>query len=457
MIAVPALRVRGSQLAIVTLAAAVAVERFVFGNPGITPPLGNTVPDAELFGLDLAVRRGDDLVRVEFGVLVLVVLIGVVALVVNLTRGSAGQALLAVRSNERAAAAAGIDVTAIKLMVFGVSSFLAGLAGGLLGYSRGQISVGSFTALVGVSFLAYAYLGGITSVSGALIAGALAPLGIGYVVLNDVLGEQFARYYLLVVGAAAAGDVDPQPDRDRPVRSRPRVRGSACAGARRGSTVAVGRGAGMSVALSVTDLTVGYGGLVANDSVSLEVRAGQVVGLIGPNGAGKSTFVDAVSGFTPYSGCVAIGERPLDGLPPHKRRRLGLSRTWQSVELFDDLSVRANVAAAHRTVTPWSFLGDLVRPGRHAASSEVDEILQSMDLATVATAMPGGLSLGQRKRLGVARALAGRPVGDVARRAGVRARPDRAPPTRRAHPSPRRRRARRALDRARRRHGARHL
>ena len=67
VIAVPALRVRGSQLAVVTLAAAVAVERFVFGNPGITPPLGNPVPDAELFGLDLAVRRGDDLVRFQFG------------------------------------------------------------------------------------------------------------------------------------------------------------------------------------------------------------------------------------------------------------------------------------------------------------------------------------------------------------------------------------------------------
>ena len=165
----------------------------------------------------------------------------------------------------------------------------------------------------------------------------------------------------------------------------------------------------MSVALSVTDLTVGYGGLVANDHVSLEVRSGQVVGLIGPNGAGKSTFVDAACGFARYTGSVALGDRPLDGLPPHKRRRLGLSRTWQSVELFDDLGVRANVAAAHRTVTPWSFLGDLVRPGRHTESGEVDEILQSMDLASVATAMPGGLSLGQRKRLGVARSLAGRP------------------------------------------------
>jgi branched-chain amino acid transport system permease protein len=200
VIAVPALRVRGSQLAIVTLAAAVAVERFLFGNPGITPPLGNRVPDARLFGLDLAIRRGDDLVRIEFGLFVLVVLLVVVAVVVNVTRGSTGQALLAVRSNERAAAAAGIDVTAVKLTVFGLSSFLAGLAGGLLGYSRGQISVGSFTALVGVSFLAFAYLGGITSITGALIAGALAPLGIGYVVLNDVLGDSLARYYLLVSG-----------------------------------------------------------------------------------------------------------------------------------------------------------------------------------------------------------------------------------------------------------------
>jgi len=166
----------------------------------------------------------------------------------------------------------------------------------------------------------------------------------------------------------------------------------------------------VSVALTVTDLSVGYGGLLANDRVSIEVRAGQVVGLIGPNGAGKSTFVDAVSGFTPYSGRVTLGDRSLEGLPPHKRKRQGLSRTWQSVELFDDLSVRANVAAADRTVTARSFLGDLVHPGRQAESRNVDEILDSMDLRGVASAMPGALSLGQRKRLGVARALAGKPA-----------------------------------------------
>lgn len=200
VIAIPALRVRGSQLAVVTLAAAVAVERFIFGNPGITPLLGNPVPDAHLPGIDLAVRRKGDLVRLPFAIFVLVVLLSAIALVINLTRGSAGRAMLAIRSNERAAAAAGIDVTATKVLVFAVSSFLAGLAGCLLGYSRGQVSVGSFTAMVGVAVLAYAYLGGITSIVGALIAGTLAPLGIGYVILNDALGESMNRYYLLISG-----------------------------------------------------------------------------------------------------------------------------------------------------------------------------------------------------------------------------------------------------------------
>ncbi len=200
VIAIPALRVRGSQLAVVTLAAAVAVERFIFGNPGITPLLGNPVPDARLPGVDLAIRRKGDLVRLPFAIFVLLILLAVVALVINLTRGNAGRAMLAIRSNERAAAAAGINVTATKVLVFAVSSFLAGLAGCLLAYSRGQVSVGSFTALIGVALLAYAYLGGITSVAGAALAGALAPLGIGYVILSDLLGENMNRYYLLISG-----------------------------------------------------------------------------------------------------------------------------------------------------------------------------------------------------------------------------------------------------------------
>jgi branched-chain amino acid transport system permease protein len=118
--------------------------------------------------------------------------------VANLGRSGTGRALLAVRSNERAAASIGVDVAAAKLLAFGVSAFLAGLGGALIGYSRGQLSADSFGVSVSLTLLAFAYLGGITSVGGALVAGALAPLGIGYVVLdrNTDIGE----HYLLVSG-----------------------------------------------------------------------------------------------------------------------------------------------------------------------------------------------------------------------------------------------------------------
>src|SRR5918995_949554 len=198
LVAVPALRVRGVQLAVVTLAAGVAIENFVFENPKLTPTTGNIIPDPRLLGLDLGIRRGAEVARWQFGILVLVVLTLAALAVANLTRSGTGRALLAVRSNERAAASLGVDVAAAKLVAFGMSAFLAGLGGALIGYSRGQLSATSFGVSVSLTLLAFAYLGGITSVGGALVAGTLAPLGIGYVVLDRAtdLGE----HYLLVSG-----------------------------------------------------------------------------------------------------------------------------------------------------------------------------------------------------------------------------------------------------------------
>ena len=164
------------------------------------------------------------------------------------------------------------------------------------------------------------------------------------------------------------------------------------------------------ICLQIDHLTVRYGGLLANDSVSLAVAAGEVVGLIGPNGAGKSTLVDAVCGFVPYHGGVSLRGRSIDGLPPHRRSRAGLSRTWQSVELFTDLTVRANVEVADRIVTAGSFFADAFRPGRHRRHDRVDAALDAVGLSDVAGSYPRELSLGQRKRLGVARALAGTPA-----------------------------------------------
>ncbi|MGV9453807.1 ABC transporter permease [Streptomyces sp. NPDC003635] len=198
LVGLPALRIRGAQLALVTLAGAVTIERLVFRNPHLSAPGGELIEDATLFGLDLGVREGTELVRLPFAAMVLTVLMLAAVGVGNLARSATGRAFLAVRSNERAAAAAGIDVAATKLVAFALASFLAGVGGCLIGYSRGQLSADSFSVLAGLSFLAFAYLGGITSIAGAMVAGLLAPSGLAYVFFDRSI--DLGEYYVLVSG-----------------------------------------------------------------------------------------------------------------------------------------------------------------------------------------------------------------------------------------------------------------
>lgn len=198
LVALPAFRIRGTQLAIVTIAAALVIQNFVFSNPDLSPVAGNPVGNPYLFGLNLSIQRGYDIATLAFGLTTLVIAVLFAAMFIVLARGRSGRAWLAVRSNERAAAAAGVNVRALKLTGFGVSAFIAGGAGALIGYSRGQLTVDSFTVSIGLLMLAVTYLGGITSLSGAMIAGAIAPLGVIYVVLNAHIN--FGEYYDLVAG-----------------------------------------------------------------------------------------------------------------------------------------------------------------------------------------------------------------------------------------------------------------
>lgn len=164
--------------------------------------------------------------------------------------------------------------------------------------------------------------------------------------------------------------------------------------------------------LKTYDLTVRYGGLAANADVNLEVPEGKLVGLIGPNGAGKTTFIDAITGFTGISsGRVEFDGTDLAGLTPDRRAHLGLVRTFQSLELFEDLTVRENLLAAAERPTWWSFALDLIRPPKTAAVNEarVADALDVLDLHGIAERLPMDLSHGQRKLVGVARALAAKP------------------------------------------------
>lgn len=159
--------------------------------------------------------------------------------------------------------------------------------------------------------------------------------------------------------------------------------------------------------LATRGLTVSYGGVKANDSIDLEVYAGEVVGLIGPNGAGKTTFIDAVSGFTDCTGEVWVGDRRVDSMPPYRRRRHGLARSWQSGELFADLTAGENLQVVRHRVGIRSMLVDLVRRGGSKLDEEVYSTLCAVGLDHAADRLPEELSLGEQKLVGVARALTG--------------------------------------------------
>ena len=135
------------------------------------------------------------------------------------------------------------------------------------------------------------------------------------------------------------------------------------------------------------------------------MRSGEIVGLIGPNGAGKTSLIDAVSGFARSTGDARIDGRSLNGKRPHQRAAAGLARTWQGVELFEDLSVLDNVRVGLESVRPWTVLADAFRPNRRRATPEALAVLEELRLVDHAESLPGTLSQGQRKLVGVARAM----------------------------------------------------
>jgi branched-chain amino acid transport system ATP-binding protein len=164
----------------------------------------------------------------------------------------------------------------------------------------------------------------------------------------------------------------------------------------------------LSTVLATVDLSVRFGGVRAVDDVDVVVEEGTLVGLIGPNGAGKTTFVDAILGFVRYTGRVELDGRDLAGMAPHARARRGLARTWQSTELFDDLTVRENLTVAAERPSFLSLAAELVGK-RIAGNAAAEDALALLGLDSIAEAMPAELTQGQRKLVGVARAIAMQP------------------------------------------------
>ncbi|MEQ6901574.1 ATP-binding cassette domain-containing protein [Nocardioides sp. YIM 152588] len=411
-VGLPALRVRGLPVAVVTLAMAVALEAVWFHNPDYVGTVGAEVTGPELFGIDLRARIGLDYPRLPFGLLVLGVLVAVAVAVARLRLSRLGSQMLAVRANERSAAGAGVAVVRVKLIAFAIGAFIAGLGGSMLAYMEGTVTFASFTALLGITVFAMAYLAGITSVSGGIVAGVAGvgglmayllhngvDVGDGYGVITGIglvitvianpegivgpIHEAIARRRRKAALAAAPEGADP-------------TSASADEDALGGRLEPMPPVEGGEVVLDAVGVRVRYGGVVAVAGVDLTVRSGTIVGLIGPNGAGKTTLLDALTGFTTAEGSVALAGADLSGRRPHQRVRAGLGRTFQHTELYEDMTVAENVV-----------VGAAAAVGREPR--ELADVLELLDLAPYAERPVSELSQGRRQLVAIARALIGNP------------------------------------------------
>ncbi len=438
LVGLPALRIRGVQLAVVTLAGAVTIEEMLFKNESFTGGMrGSTVPDPAVGGVDLSISAGSTFPTLAFGLFALTVLVLMAVLVTNLRLGTTGFRLLAVRSNERAAAALGVNVAATKIYSFGLASFIAAVGGVMLGYERVQLSYGSFDVFVGITILAFAYLGGIASVSGAIIGSMLLGGGLMATLIDEWIGFP-SDYQLLVGGLALVLTAVMNPEgiagglqlakRQKEAKRRAAAEAAAAGTGTSAETSADSTpapapapapaepvrarasGSGEPI-LEVKGLTVDYGGVRALDDLDMVVRRGTLTGLIGPNGAGKTTCIDALSGFIPHArGQVTFQGRVLGTSPPHRRARTGLVRTFQAVELFDELTVTENLAVAATRPTWYTPLLDLVMPHRTDRGTErIHRALDLLEIRHLADRYPSELSTGQRRLVGVARALTSEP------------------------------------------------
>jgi sulfate-transporting ATPase len=426
VIGIPALRVRGLMLGVVTLTFAAGVEAIWFNNNSIDGGAsGLNIPTPRLFGMDLGIGSGKDFPRPAFGILCLVVLV-LVALGVSWLRTSRlGTAMLAVRSDERSAAAAGINVVRVKLVGFAIAAFIAGLGGSLLAYQLGNVTFQDFDAYLGLVGFSIVVVAGITSVSGGILAGMLTSGGLLVALISSGVGSGGVdNWYGVVAGIGVILTVIFNPDgvvgpthlfleqqRTKGALARPQgalvPTAAAAASTPRpaavphiapdfGTNGALPATASAGPMLQVRNLTVRYGGVVAVDDVSFSVPEGQIVGLIGPNGAGKTTTIDALCGFHGCEGTVLLQGRDIGGYAPHVRASLGLARTFQLAGVSDDLTVAENVQVGQH----------------HSAGNDaevLDRILGDLGLADMRELLVSVLSQGQRQLVSVARALAGQP------------------------------------------------
>jgi sulfate-transporting ATPase len=402
-VGLPALRTRGSSLAIATLGLSLVIQSLVLADQAWTGGLnGLQVGYIHLFGVDV-----DPILHSGRYATVLVVVVALVLLgVANLRRSPLGRVMLAVRGNERAAAALGANVAAVKLYAFAVAAGIAGLAGGFIAFRTNLLTFDNFNAEQSIRVIALTVIGGVGFACGPLVGAVYAAGGLFAVAVAQLFGADIGNVLVLSSGLLTMLVVVRAPDGlAGSVRARrsSRSRGPAVQpAAPSASELPRARGA----ALVVEGLSVSFGAVRAVRDLSVTVEPGTVVGLIGPNGAGKTTLIDAVSGFVPCrAGRLSLGARSLGRMSPYRRARCGLGRTFQSGELFEDLSLFENLFVGACALRPRDWIGACLHPSEVRLDANAELVVELLALWAGLGARPAHAPLSTRRLAAIARSV----------------------------------------------------
>jgi len=375
LLALPALRVRGPYLAMVTIAFGFMVEHgasewrdLTGGQNGI---MG--IPSPSLAGTSFGGRG--------IALLALVLLALLVYGYWKLSLSTLGKAMRAVKDSETASESIGFNPVLIKAAAFTISAVCAGLAGGLFAPLLGMVTPSSFNFSQSILFVLVVVIGGAGSVAGPLVGAAI-------VVMLPEMVSGLAEYSQLLFGALLLLVLWLAPDGivggvARFIKQRRPLHAPA-------TGAPLNQGTGRSAELVVSDLAIAFGGVKAVTGLALTARSGEITSLIGPNGAGKTTALNMLSGFyRPDAGSIALGGVQLQGQAAWRVARAGVARTYQTSQLFGSLSVLDNLIIAQargRTGAPFAaaarpamveralalagfvgYTGDLARPAADLA------------------------------------------------------------------------------------------
>jgi len=351
LLAVPAMRVAGPYLAMMTIAFAFIVEHVTIEWRALTGGQNGL--------MNIAQPHFGGVLDGERGLAALAIMIAGVSLAFFhvLARGPMGKAMIAVRDSETAAQAVGYNPVIVKTVAFALSAAFTGLAGGVFASLMTFVAPSSFPFSQSILFLLAVIVGGAGYTLGPV-------LGAIVVVVLPELISSLAEYRLLLFGALLLVVLWLAPEGILGTLVRYLPRASSRSADPTAFDIAAFLGQADRSPLEVTGLTIAFGGVRAATDVALTAAPGRVTALIGPNGAGKTTVLNMISGFyRPDTGSIKLGRRELAGASAWKVARAGIARTYQTTQLFGSLSVLDNVLAGLRG-------GRLGHPLAGAASSD---------------------------------------------------------------------------------------